>query len=231
MLEFLMAESNILFQHLRAREIKEEIEERLEDDDDAEEQKAEALEGGASSASFSSGNGIVSRKAFSRPGPKISGVFPQGPLEPDQSRRQQPPTSSGPASLPAASLEGDNGIPPPPAVQPVGGIRLSKEQRQKRVQDLRSKFDRARLSELRAKFNWGDRERPGRGGGGMDDKDEREPRRRDRGSSALERDDAMGNAGREDLVSRLEGSVDDIQVCICFGLNSHFSLSLSSCVP
>jgi hypothetical protein len=185
----------------RAREIKEEIEERLEDNEEADEHKAETM-GGASSTSLSNGSG----KASVRPSPKVSGIFPQGPLDLDQSRRLQNPSSSGFSQPVIPDIVG-NGTSP----QPGGVAKLSKEQRQRRVQDLRSKFDRARLSELRSKFNWGSRE--GRASGNMDDKEERqESRRRERGSGALDRDEMMGAAGREDLFSRLEGSVDDIQV-------------------
>lgn len=77
---------------------------------------------------------------------------------------------------------------------------LSREQRQNRIQELRAKFDRARLAELRAKLNWTELER---------DRDDRD-RDRDRRRGPADRDDA--DIEREDWMRRsIEGSDDGIQ--------------------
>ena len=222
---------------LRAREIKEEIEERLEDDDEdaagGPAGRASLTDNGLPGPSLRGGGGSSgpSRPAMKNV-PKVNGTVPRGfqgasggygslQQEMDQGRRQQPwlqpsgtPSGQGMTSLPLAAAgeaaAAAHGIPPPPP--PPG---MSKEQRQKRVQDLRTKFDRARLSELRSKFGWGDRDRGG-GGTAVDGgkEEQREARRGGRGGGSSSMDDGMmmgAIGGREDLVSRLEGSVDDIQ--------------------
>ncbi|GAX82223.1 hypothetical protein CEUSTIGMA_g9651.t1 [Chlamydomonas eustigma] len=200
----------------RAREIKEEIEERLEDGDE----EGGGMKGVSGGSSPHLGPGGIplppspsstaysrSRSAHSTGYPRINGSVPRDSpysalqYELDQNGRRIPWSPSAGASSSfqvnqaGTSLDGSMTIIPP---------GLSQEQRRKRVQDLRAKFDRARLLELRSKFNWGDR---------RDDKDEKDSsreQRRSRSSSSIDRDDVVG-VEREEWISRLEGSVDNIQ--------------------
>ena len=86
------------------------------------------------------------------------------------------------------------------AVTAAAAVEQHHQLQEARMQELRSKFDRARLAELRARFNWGDGERE------RDRDRDRDARRR---AAASAGDD--GDVGREGWISRLEGSEEDIQ--------------------
>ena len=165
--------------------------------------------------------------------PRVNGTVPKGLVqgaagygtagyrllqqELEQSRRQQPWLDSAPPSGNGAGGSSSGMLMSMPSMENSASTQMQgeestlKEQRQKRVHDLRSKFDRARLGEIRNRFNWSDRA----SGGAVDEKEgDREGVRRSgrrEGSASLAGDEGGMTVGRGDLFSRLEGSVDNIQ--------------------
>ncbi len=165
--------------------------------------------------------------------PKVNGTMPKGirggygslQFELDQSGKQvewlgapgSEPVLPGMIlpSLPGGTASAQptvSGQTTPPLI-PSG---LSQEQRKKRVQELRAKFDRTRLQELRAKFAWSDRDRRGdERDDGRDGAAVRDQRRGGReklpSANGMLREEVVTTSDSEEWLDRLEDSVDNIQ--------------------
>ncbi|KAG1674277.1 hypothetical protein FOA52_013466 [Chlamydomonas sp. UWO 241] len=201
-----------------AREIKEEIEERLEEDGSNASSSSSPPSSGGPSGANPNGNGSGGGKAGPSGGggggPAVggSGVYgAYGQLYTQSGPSGAPPTAFlFPGAPPPGLAQGLAGLGPggtlipsaplvvPPAgLGPMGvgaGSGLSREQRQTRIQELRSKFDRARLAELRAKFNWSDRDSRDRDSRDGDQRSEREQEKNNR-ERRRERETARRLAG------------------------------------
>lgn len=197
----------------RAREIKEEIEERgtqlrpgdpsaglrggpYRGSDTSREASISSWASSAASSDNNDDNGSSSCSGFAAVGPQTDAEGHQGSTS--VALQSQLPYSSTKLGTDLGGLQGNSAHPAisSPACAPgklfalADGGSSTHEQQQNRLQELRSKFDRARLADLRAKFNWSDRDR---------ERDDTRERRRG------------GTVDDEDWISRLEGSEEDIQ--------------------